>query len=229
MKTFIIRIENHNRSKEQAEKCMNSAIMNSYDAEFFNGTTPDTLFDAEKIWKFGVMEPSRAYSFKGENIQKYFTKKSCFMNHVILWNKCVERNEPILVLEHDALAKRKWDNAHFSEVLVMNIMSAKKHNPNVGKKMVGFEYKKKGYTEIRELDYQFRYWKDNIWKDGCLMPGTASYAITPAGASRLLASLYKNGWDQSDFFINSKNVYIQYASPEYFGFNGQNLKTSRGL
>ena len=61
------------------------------------------------------------------------------------------------------------------------------------------------------------------------MPGTAAYAVTPKGAQRLLDSLFKNGWDQSDFFINSKNVKIEYASPEYFGFNGQNLRTSGGL
>lgn len=229
MKTFVIKILGHTKSEEQAEKCMNSALLHGYNVEYFSGTTPDTLYEAEKIWKFGVMEPSRAYNFKGENIHKYFTKKSCFMNHVRLWNECVKSNEPIIVLEHDALAKRKWDNANFKEVLVLNINSAKANNRNVGKKFGPFEYKKTGHTEIHELNYNFRYWQENIWEGGCLMPGTASYAITPAGANRLLESLYKNGWDQSDFFINGKNVNIEYASPEYFGFNGKNLKTSRGL
>jgi GR25 family glycosyltransferase involved in LPS biosynthesis len=228
MKSYIIKIKGHAKSEEQAEKCINSTMLYGFDSEFFNGTTPKTLADAEKIHNFGIMKPSRVFNFRVENLKKYLTKKSCFMNHVILWNKCLEINEPIVVLEHDALAIRKWDNATFKEVLILNINSAKKHNRNVGSRMGKYEYKQEGHTEIHELNYPFRYKMENIWKGGCLMPGTAAYAITPAGATKLLDSLYKNGWDQSDFFINSKNVHIEYASPEYFGFNGKNLNTSKG-
>ena len=123
MKTFVIRIVGHTKSEEQAEKCMNSALLHGYNVEYFSGTTPDTLYEAEKIWKFDVMEPSRAYNFKGENIHKYFTKKSCFMNHVRLWHKCLELNEPIAVIEQDSFCVRNWDNIQFDELLIMNFSS----------------------------------------------------------------------------------------------------------
>lgn len=229
MRSFIIKIDGHPASENQAERCMESSVNNGYIAQYFSGTTPKTLPAEEQKYNFEPIEPSRAYNFKKENIKKYYTKKSCFMNHVRLWNECVNSKEALIVLEHDALAKRKWDNPNFEEILILNINSAKTHNRNIGGFMNGYTYKDTGDTEVIELNYDFRYWKENLWKGGCLMPGTAAYAVTPKGAQRLLDSLFKNGWDQSDFFINSKNVYIEYASPEYFGFNGQNLRTSGGL
>jgi len=41
--------------------------------------------------------------------------------------------------------------------------------------------------------------------------------------------IHKNGWDQSDFFINTKNVKMQYTIPEYFTFKHSNLNTSHGV
>lgn len=34
----------------------------------------------------------------------------CFLSHWTLWNKCVQLNEPIIILEHDAKIRSKWDN-----------------------------------------------------------------------------------------------------------------------
>lgn len=62
-----------------------------------------------------------------------------------------------------------------------------------------------------------------------MIPGTAAYAVTPKGAKKLLDSLHKNGWEQSDFFINTFNVKMQYTIPEYFTFKHSNLNTSHGV
>ena len=229
MKSYIIHIKNHSASKAQARDCLLSCAK-KFDAELFAGVTPDTLGDYELKYSFIEMNPSRANDYFFQNQKKYKTKKSCFMNHVRLWHKCVERNEPIAVLEHDAICKRKWDNVEFDECLILNLNSAVYFNRNIKKNLEGkYTYKHHGTTDVREADYKFKYWKENIWKGGTLIPGTAAYAITPKGAQRLIDSVYKNGWDQSDFFINGNNVHLQYASPEYFKFNERNLKTSWGI
>ena len=62
-----------------------------------------------------------------------------------------------------------------------------------------------------------------------MMPGTAAYAITPKGAKRLIENLSTTGWEQSDYFINTFNVKIQTASPEYFTFKLKNLNMSHGI
>ena len=33
----------------------------------------------------------------------------CFLSHWHIWNKCIEKNEPILVLEDDAILTDKFD------------------------------------------------------------------------------------------------------------------------
>ena len=62
-----------------------------------------------------------------------------------------------------------------------------------------------------------------------MAPGTAAYALTPKGARRLLDALETHGIDQSDFFINSMNVSMDYISPAPVKFNSKNLKTSHGF
>ena len=41
--------------------------------------------------------------------------------------------------------------------------------------------------------------------------------------------LEEHGWEQSDFFINTNNVHIQYVVPEYFTFTLKNLNMSHGF
>ena len=62
-----------------------------------------------------------------------------------------------------------------------------------------------------------------------MAPGTASYAITPNGAKKLLDAADKYGLDQSDFFINSFNVEMNYIHPSLAKFNETNLQTSHGF
>ena len=85
MKSYIIKIKGHAKSEEQAEKCINSTMLYGFDCQFFNGTTPKTLADAEKIHNFDIMKPSRAFNFRGENLKKYLflssktPQKLCFL------------------------------------------------------------------------------------------------------------------------------------------------------
>ena len=48
------------------------------------------------------------------------------------------------------------------------------------------------------------YHRKNNYHDSYRIPGTAAYAVTVQGATKLLASLKKNGWEQSDYFVNNK-------------------------
>lgn len=65
--------------------------------EIFNAVTPDKIPSDGLIFH-------RNYAFKYNAIGgKPFTEteKACFYSHFTLWNKCVEMNKKILVLEHD--------------------------------------------------------------------------------------------------------------------------------
>ena len=81
MEAYCIRIVGHEGSESQAQRCLDSAPI---PVELFDATTPDTLGDV-------VYENGNKFS------------ASCATSHFRLWQRCLEINEPIMILEHDAM------------------------------------------------------------------------------------------------------------------------------
>jgi GR25 family glycosyltransferase involved in LPS biosynthesis len=228
MKSFIIHVTSNKKSVEYANICLQSC-QGKFDAQLFEGVTPDTLHTYEAQYPFTHMVDSRAKDFSEENKLLYKIKKSCFMNHVRLWNKCIELNETIAVIEQDSFCVRSWQPVAFDDVLIMNFESA--WNQRIFK---GFwkEGHKKPLIKEGIFDYEnnkmMHYHRKNNYHDSYRIPGTAAYAVTVQGATKLLASLKKNGWEQSDYFVNNKNVRLQAFGPEFFTFKMPNLNMSHG-
>lgn len=230
MRANIIHIENHSKSRAAAQNCLQScAKFGTIEAELVGGITPGSLNYIEGLYNIKPLPNSRAYAYETEKQPMYETKKSCFFNHVLFWERVIAANEPMIFLEHDAVCVREYDYPEFDEVLVLNLDAAFKHNKNLWKNHAYSYIYKNEETAVRPLVSSLKYWKENKFKGGYLIPGTAAYAITPKGANRLLESMWINGWDQSDFFINTKNVNIEYVDPEYFNFSGPNMSTSKGF
>lgn len=222
MKSFVIYVEGHKDSEKQAKKCKASCIQSGFDTELMAGVTPKTL---SEYTNYKDAKGARIESFKVESKKVYETKKSCFTNHVRVWQKCLKLNEPVAFIEHDAGNVRDWNNILFDEVLILNAESAFRqpvfdHVKNKPSLNLGLN---------QYLDTPLIYNKENQWKGSAMMPGTAAYAVTPKGAQKLLYNLYKYGWEQSDYFINSHNVNIQYVVPEYFTLSSPNLNMSHGF
>lgn len=221
MKAFIIYVKGHEKSEQYAKASLKSCEGSGFDAELLEGVTPDTIDQHEQ---YPEIENGRATFFKREDTKKYLTKKSCFTNHIRVWKKCIELNEPVAFIEQDAYCIANWNNVIFDELLILNINSAFKQPvfDDIRNKP-SFDLGKKVYKNSPLV-----YNKDNIWKDSPMIPGTAAYAITPKGANRLLKNLETYGWDQSDYFINTYNVNMEYMIPEYFTFKFKNLNMSHG-
>jgi len=227
MKAYIVYVKNNEKSEYYANYCLDSC-KDKFDAELFEGVTPDTLLDYEKIYDFDHISPSRAESFYLENEKLYRIKKSCFMNHVRLWNLCLETNQPLAFIEQDSFCVREWNNLSFEDVLILNYESAwdQKVFTNLRRTSAG-EIEIKGGKNLYNKS-PLRYKKVNIFESSSMMPGTAAYAINPSGAKKLVTTLDTYGWDQSDYFINSRSVQIEYNIPEYFTFKLPNLNMSHG-
>lgn len=228
MKSYVIYVKGNNKSEEYAKTCLKSCSSTGFDAELFEGVQQSTLsYWDDQTGNLSPMKDSRAQGHFQDTVKRYETKKSCFLNHVRLWNKCVEINEPIAVLEHDSFCSRNWDNLQFDEVLMLNVTSAfnqkvfQSLKPRISSINWGF-----GLCTYNQSPLVYN--KNENFKGGLMMPGTAAYAITPKGAKRLLSHL-KLGWEQSDYFINTKSVNIQYVIPEYFTFKLPNLRMSHGV
>lgn len=225
MKAIVIYVENHKGSISQAKQCIKSCKRFGYDPMTLKGSTPDNM----KIdFPYPEVEDARVRIFKKENYKKYLAKKACFSNHIRIWKHVIKSNEEVLVLEHDAIAIKKWDNPKYDEALVLNMKSAMSRSIAHAVKPPDSAYKKEGIQDIRDSGSKLIYNRNNHYKGSFMMPGTASYAITPQGAEKLLKALETHGWEQSDYFVNTHNINIKYTTPDYFILDQNNLQMSHG-
>ena len=231
MKAFIIHI-NHQSSIEYAQAALNSfSGFKGWEPELFEGVALDTLPKYEKLYPLKTKSPSRAEDFFKKNKKKYQIKKCCSMNHYRLFNKCVELNEPIAVVEHDSHCVGDWEDFDFQDILVMNAASAIKQKTLKPVWKINQHPIEQGVHDINfnGLRYKFDYGGVGEISDlPHIMPGTAAYAVTPKGARKMIEVYETKGWEQSDFIINTGHVRIQTIMPELFTFELPNLSMSHG-
>lgn len=228
MKAFIIHTP-HKKSVEYAQKALTSFEQyNGWDVELFMGITVETLPDFENKYPLKTKQPSRAAGFYLQRKQNnmYYVKKSCSMNHYRLFKLCIELNEPIAIIEHDAHCIGDWVCPTFKDILIMNIDSAIKRDSSKYIWHLNTKATEEGVHNVKINGLIYRH--DPKINGATMMPGTAAYAITPEGAEKMI-EVYENiGWEQSDFIINTAYVNIQTIVPELFTFKLENLSTSHG-
>jgi len=111
MKAFVITLFNDRYSLASAEKTLKTAKQMSDDLhiEMIRAVTPDKIKDTTYSYpvegETSVYEGMTLIGYKAKDISK---KIACSLSHMNLWNKCVQLNEPIMILEHDAVFIRKF-------------------------------------------------------------------------------------------------------------------------
>lgn len=122
MKSFIIVLAESGTSIEAAQRCRLSTNMEliPWDATTANNAEYD-LKKAGLEWTYpwqGVTNDLRS----GLQLSAYETANprariGCFMSHYGLWNHCVSINEPIMILEHDAIFVQALDDKSIRQIL----------------------------------------------------------------------------------------------------------------
>ena len=224
MKAFVIYVPGHEKSEAYMRETIKSCEVMGYDAEPFEGATQHTVRDWIKEYPFLQKDKpnTRIEKFRAESDKVYLTKKACLTNQVRLWHKCVEMDETIVCLEHDARCVREWDAPEFDEFLILNPVS--------GSAQPCFNHVAKfAYSEgIHNYRSFLSYYFNNDWLGAWIPPGLASYAINPKGAQRLIDTVKEHGCEQGDMTVNSYNVRLQYVAPDYFSVV-DNLSMSQGF
>ena len=96
-------------------------------------------------------------------------EKGCYASHFLLWEKCVELNEPILILEDDFLPTQYFEEVLGTLPKIHEQYEYVKVEPQVG-----------SATALPTIDnMQLMFWHNNMcW--------TTGYSLSPKGARRLL-------------------------------------------
>ena len=174
MKSYVITMVDHEKSVKAAERCIKSAQKYGVTPEIFKAIVPEDNLE-EEFAKDGM-------SIDDYTVDEKWSKREpsmcCYLSHKALWRKCVELNEKILVLEHDAVFVDKLPVNYTFYGLI-----------NMGKPSYG-QYKE----PIMESGVFPLFSKPHGG-----LPGTHAYMVSPRGAKLLLR---KKETTTPDLFLN---------------------------
>lgn len=116
-KAHIITIKNHEASEQMAARCLESCRRVGQPAEIFDA------FDGTGRLSQDIIIPEHSRNkdwvkwIKLTNTTLTKPEQCCFLSHFALWVKCIEEDQPLIALEHDAVMLR-----HFPEHPALNAL-----------------------------------------------------------------------------------------------------------
>jgi len=172
-KTFVIALKDHPVSESQLQDCLNSAKKYNWNVEIFWGINGNTL--TTDSWnEIGVTPLLNKPTMHRKGTW------GCFFSHWLLWKKCIELNDPIIILEHDAIIQSEWQPIIIDQSLI------KLHR----------HYKQK---KLKYDDHS------GVWTHS-----THAYCITPYHASLLINFAKSVGGYETDRMLGSNVLSIQH-------------------
>jgi hypothetical protein len=121
-KTFVIAIKDHTVSESQLKDCFVSAEKFNWRVEVFWGVDGRTITDNTWINE-GISPRLDKPTMHKAGVQ------GCFLSHWALWKKCIELDEPIIILEHDAIIQGLWQPLELTDSIIKLHRYYKQKNP----------------------------------------------------------------------------------------------------
>jgi GR25 family glycosyltransferase involved in LPS biosynthesis len=173
MKNFVITIMKNQQSYDAAQRCIRSAAKFNIEVNTFSAVTPSDnpgrLLASNKIPVEGFVS----------NYSRLENVTSCFLSHWSLWRRCMQGDEPFLILEHDAIFTDPVPTVPFDKLLSIGA-------PSYGK----FKTPKTlGVNPLTSKTY---------------LPGAHAYILKPEGAAKLVEQARINA-SPTDVFLNLQN------------------------
>ena len=184
---YLITLVNLPRSAEAAEKCLASASLHGeeHNVEIFPAIDryqSESFFtEHDLIWE----TPNRTLYDKAA--------MGCFASHFSLWLKCIELDEPIIVMEHDVVFISKIPPLKFRHIAALSCNDSSTHFYH------RFSKNKKQRLTPQCIE---------SYHPAEHLPGTGAYAITPAGARILVEEAHCRYAAPTDVFIRKMLVHI---------------------
>lgn len=231
MKAFIIRLKENKLSCKIAEECVQQAQTFGTKIEYFDGIYGNIGLEI----------------FKKYNVKKFDRKVKeitpgrvgCAASHYLLWKKCVELNETILILEQDGFQIRPIPSdieKNFTDVIKLD-----NYRPSIDT-----------YENDIKKNFKEKY-SSYVWPDWILknlnkskkkripygypyFNGAWSYLLKPSGAKKVINAFESRGWVPADkvFGVNvldlkTTNETIFRLHPTYTMDNIKRLSLTRKL
>ena len=238
LKTFIIRVFNNSESKLGADRCLKSIQdTGSYlDPMIFSATVPEYLSHHWDLyldsisWKYPLHD-SKLDLLTGLVLKAYPTidirkRKSCLVSHVRLWNLCIQLNEPIMILEHDAYFTRKIEYDYIKDRFTGGVLGL--NSPLKATRLSG-KFHEQVVSQHNPSD-KFTI-METPWIDSKEVPqglaGNSAYIIKPFAAKALLNRMKDIGaWPNDALMCKQQFPWLQVIYPYFTEVQGLKSTTS---
>jgi hypothetical protein len=104
-KAYIIRVNGHERSEILAKQCADSCEKVGMPYQYwdaYDGLSGEITTPAHHGQVMEMIKVTDHYMTRGE--------VACALSHISLWAKCVEQDQPLVILEHDAVMVQPYLN-----------------------------------------------------------------------------------------------------------------------
>ncbi len=199
MKAFIITLKGHKLSEKLASECKEQASKFKINVETFDAIYG---FDTRRhIEATGlVLGRTKRQKMNPGHIGNFFS-------HYYLWQKCLENDEPLLILEHDGYLIRSIPNDvcdNFTHVLKLDCENpyAADYDIKIRESMnrsVEYQHSITGLHKRKKLGWY-------TW-------GSYGYIIKPAGAQKLIFHVTANGYISTDNLIADGVLPVSICNP----------------
>lgn len=196
MDAYVITIGGNAISEEAAQVCIESSWKknNDFSVKKFWATTPDiaekTLNDYKLKWNWPwegeLHDMASGLKKSAYQTANRLARVGCSLSHFRLWYLCSTRNQPIIVLEHDAVFKYKLDPDKYL---------------NRGYDIIGLNSPLGATRKSQVFHNTIQSSKNDLQScpviDNTFIPqgiaGNSAYILTPDGAEALMKASYKFG------------------------------------
>jgi len=188
MKSLVIYLKEIEQSKKLADRCISSCNQFQIQASLFEGSTPSQAKEWINKNNLKIYNP-------GPKIYKIKMNKpgvqGCLLSHYRCWQYCVELNQNIMILEHDAVVVSDHYQQNFIDVLQLDEHRLK-DDPAEKNEVVANTFERKGVK---------------------MMNGAHGYCVTPQGATKLINGIHTHGMSPADWHISELLVDIKVVRP----------------
>lgn len=225
MKSFVITLQNHKYSQKVADRCIASALAVGLTVEKFSAVDKEYAHEVMRshnlTWTWANNNTSHSVCPKTNlkqhpyQTRDFRTKIACSMSHFLLWKKCVELNEPILILEHDTVFLRPLPDVEFKGICQINDPASATRRGSVwSQSMI-----KRGGSGVFEKTWVTTE-ADRAIPDG--LAGNSAYMIKPYAAQELIDKYYELGvWPNDATMCKQLFPYLE----EYYPFITKVIQT----
>lgn len=210
-KKYVIHISSNSLSCESALNTIKSAKeVGKIDVELFDGCTKNESLELNQKHKFKLLDEDQLWN----NLGYSESILGCFFSHFMLWKKCVDTNEKILILEHDTIFTSKFKDYDYEGVVNYGkpLWDSKEKSSKFDFDTIHEERNRSGLFE-RTCECKLKSEKE-CFCHKYFLHGAHAYTITPMAAYNLIEKSKEVGIVPADLHINRRNINIADSLPD---------------